>query len=154
MFFHLCWSKGHPHSACGSSPSPGHVPGPQPGEEDEALRAQMASPWLPRAQLLQAGVGSAGLPLNSCFGPIPATRLFIISEEGFLTVLCLYLCRGCAICQGGQAYYLNVRGTNSPFPRKSVRDKNKWAVLFLLLREAGTQDGEPLFCSGECIRDG
>lgn len=46
---------------------------------------------------------------------------------------------GCATYGRGQAYYLYIRGTNSPFPGKSVSDKNKWAVLFLLSRGAGTR---------------
>lgn len=54
-------------------------------------------------------------------------------------------CWGCAIYQGGRPYYFYIRETNSPFPGKSVSDKNKWAVLFLLLREKLAQGmGKPL----------
>lgn len=54
---------------------------------------------------------------------------------------------GCATYGGGQAYYLYIRGTNSPFPGKSVSDKNKWAVLFLLPRGAGTRGWETALLS-------
>lgn len=57
----------------------------------------------------------------------------------------IHLCWACAICQRGQAYYLYIRETNSPFPRKPLSDKSKWAVLFSLLRETGMKDRHTLY---------
>ena len=93
-------------------------------------------PWgLPEPLLL--------VPVSA--GPGPAPRSPGLHWRDLLTGLRVCSCWGCAIYQGGRAYYFYIRGTNSPFPGKSVSDKNKWAVLFLLLREKlarGT--GKPL----------
>lgn len=103
---------------CQGGPLPGAVRTQHP---PWGRKAQPAPWFLPRSRSWsQAAVGEA------CSG----------------SVACL--CWAHAICQGARAYYPYIRGANSPFSRKSVSDKNKWAILFLLLREEGMKGGGSL----------